>query len=63
MKYIIFFVLSLVTLQRSVAGDKPAAANEYVKFGLSLSQKSLKPGAKAQLLLSLTPKKGIHINL
>ena len=63
MKLCIIAVLSFVVFQISAAGDKPMGANEYVKFALSLSQKNLKPGTKGQLLISLTPKKGIHINL
>lgn len=63
MKLLIIVVLSTFITQFSVAGDKPTPANEYVKFELSLDQKKLKPGTNGQLLISLMPKKGIHINL
>ena len=43
--------------------DKPPAQNTYVQFHVQVKQKSLSPGATGDLLISLKPQEGIHINL
>lgn len=59
------FVLILVFFCVGVAGDgaSPIKKNDRVDFRATLAEKSLKPGAQGTLLVSLVPKKGIHVNL
>ena len=45
------------------SGEKAAAVNSYVKCALEVKKKSLKPGEKGELFISLQPVKGVHINL
>ena len=47
----------------SFAGESPASSNEYVKCTVGLRQRMLKAGATGTILITLEPKKGIHINL
>ena len=62
MRFIAITILSLLLLpDRSMAGDKPPAENEYVKFNIALKEKRLSPGSKGHLLISLKPKKGVQI--
>ena len=64
MKYIValFAFLALLTGGATAFGEKPEE-NASVRCEVSMKQKSLKAGATAQILVSLQPKKGIHINL
>lgn len=45
------------------AGGTAPPTNEYVKFTVGSPQKTVKAGAKAELLFTLTPRTGIHVNL
>jgi len=64
MKYILalFASLALLTGSATAFGEKPEV-NASVRCEVSMRQKSLKAGAMGQILVSLQPKKGIHINL
>lgn len=44
------------------AGDNGHTGNKYVTCEVALRQKLLRPGSTAQLLISLKPMKGIHVN-
>lgn len=58
-KYILIFVLF-------IAVDSVQSApktNRYVAFNISVSEKKLKAGGKGAFLITLTPQKGIHVNL
>ena len=46
-----------------LAGEKPPATNKYVKVEIAVQQKQLQAGTTGQLLISLKPQKGIHINI
>jgi hypothetical protein len=63
MKYV--FILGFVVLFTSPAasGDKPPAQNTYVQCRVQTRQKSFNPGSTGELLISLKPQEGIHINL
>jgi hypothetical protein len=58
---IIFFLL--FPYQLIAGNDKSSPENKYVSCDIVLKQKAIKIGATGDLLISLTPKKGIHINL
>jgi hypothetical protein len=64
MKYILalFASLALLAAGASAFGERPDE-NASVRCEVSMKQKSLKAGATGQILVSLQPKKGIHINL
>jgi hypothetical protein len=64
MKLFFFTSIAVLSFLASTPGaDKPAVVNQYVKYAGKLSAASLKPGASGNLLVSLKPAKGIHINL
>jgi hypothetical protein len=64
MKLFFFTAIAVLSFLASTAGlVKPFADNQYVKFTCKLPSPSLKPGASGNLLVSLKPAKGIHINL
>jgi len=64
MKLILAVFLSFVLLLVVVlAGVDSKSENSYVQCSVAIKQKSLRPGTATQLLISLRPKKGIHINL
>ena len=58
-------VMVLIIFSRAVAGgiQTPKSENEYVTSSISLQKTKLKAGSSGTLLISLKPKKGIHINL
>src|SRR5689334_989511 len=53
--------LFVAAVALSLAGDPPP--NEYVAFKARLAPGPLRAGGRAELLFSLTPKEGIHINV
>jgi len=59
---LIIFVLLLTFNLSLIAGESPKS-NESVKFEISVKPKSMKAGSGGELLISLKPKEGIHINL
>lgn len=64
MKHVVLLVLLLFAGTFPVfGGGNPKTENEYVKTEISLKQNKLKAGASGQVLFSLRPKKGIHVNL
>lgn len=63
-RFMTLTILLLAIYSFAAAGDTPKpVTNEYVKFKISLKEKSLKAGSTGNLLISLQPKKGIHVNL
>ena len=59
----LIIIISLLTFNLTlIAGESPKI-NEFVKCEISVKQKSMKAGATGELLISLKPKDGIHINL
>ena len=64
MKYlIIFFFITALLLQVSIAGAPSPATNLHVKYTAEVKQKKVKAGSTADLVMKLQPEKGIHINL
>jgi hypothetical protein len=61
--FLCFLTLLSATFGSVRAGDKPVAVNEHVKYSAETKKKSLKPGEAGEILISLKPVKGIHINL
>lgn len=57
---VIGFVLSFLLLHTFSPDQKPAV-NDYVGVEISVKQKKLKAGTAGDVLISLKPKKGIHI--
>ena len=54
----------LLALSTSVfAGDEASKGNTYVTSTITLKSKAMKPGSKGQVLITLKPEKGIHINI
>jgi hypothetical protein len=62
MRYIITFLSILLAFSLSSSAEK-SKRNESVSFQIKLKEKTLKPGSTGTVLISLLPKKGIHINL
>ena len=63
MKTLVLTILIVLFLWDSaIAGNTPQK-NPYVNCSVSVKQKKLKSGAKGELLITLTPRQGIHINL
>ena len=62
MRFYAVFLLIFTAFQPGLSIEK-AKSNEFVSFQIKLKEKSLKPGSSATVLISLQPKKGIHINL
>ena len=62
-KFFISCCLVLVFLSTVIGGDNPPTKNSFVASSVSLKQKKIKAGTEGELLITLTPKKGIHINL
>jgi hypothetical protein len=63
-----FFVISLliitIIISNSFAGSgKIETKNKFVACDIVLKQQELKIAENGEILISLTPKKGIHINL
>ena len=63
MKFLILVSLVLVCLGTVVPGENSSTKNSYVKCDVSVKQKKLKPGGDGELLITLIPKQGIHVNL
>jgi hypothetical protein len=62
MRYFILILLIFGTFTPGFSAEK-TKINESVHFQIKLKEKTLKSGSPATLLISLQPKKGIHINL
>ncbi len=56
-------VVLLLSLAFFIGAGTSPVTNEYVKSTISVKEKSIKAGTRGTLLISLVPKKGIHINL
>lgn len=56
---LLIFSLALTIL--APAGEKET--NKFVSYGVSIGPGKVKPGAQGALLFTLTPVKGIHINM
>lgn len=63
MKSLFLIVIVFLFSSSASSGDRPPAQNTYVQFHVQIKEKSLKPGATGELLISLRPQEGIHINL
>ena len=62
------FVISLALIAAVVSsagrtGDASAARNQYVSCRVELNNNALRPGSTGELLITLVPARGIHINL
>jgi hypothetical protein len=62
MRLVTLFLLTFSVFQDSVSAEK-TKTNEHVSFQIRLKEKTLRPGSSATILISMQPKKGIHINL
>lgn len=64
MKYI-FFILtfSFIISIPPIAGNIAFGQNEFVTVDVRLAQSKLKAGGNGKIIISLKPKKGIHINI
>jgi hypothetical protein len=62
MKFIAFMALLAFTTAASLSGTTPTV-NKNVAFKSTIKEKTIKPGMKGTLLVTLKPVKGIHINL
>src|SRR5258707_2539731 len=61
---IIAAILVLVSSFSLIAGGIPSlTANEHVKYEVAMKEQSLKASSTGTLLISLHPKKGVHISL
>ncbi len=56
------FLISLTSLTFGSEKSKPVL-NKHVQFKVSIVEKAIKPGSAGTIQISLTPVKGIHINL
>ena len=65
MKLLLITIVTVLLLPSPLrSGEKVSPPlNKHVKFSAAVKEKKLKPGSTATLLFSLTPDKGIHINL
>ena len=61
--YFVFILLFLSGFDFVLGDDKPKIENEYVTASITLRPSKLRAGNSGELLISLKPKKGIHINL
>lgn len=55
--------LFLLTSGLALSTTPPSTGNKYVQCDVSVNSKKLKAGASGEILISLKPVKGIHINL
>ena len=60
-RLLLSFVVLAACAALALAGDPPS--NEYVTFSAKLEKSSLKAGGRTELLITLRPKEGIHINV
>ncbi|HUL42723.1 MAG TPA: hypothetical protein VLY03_00030 [Bacteroidota bacterium] len=58
-------ILALIVLftASAIAGGNPPTQNSYVQCRVQTKQKNLQPGSSGELLITLKPQEGIHINL
>ena len=61
--FIVLLLLIVILNNSSKGGEGLSAPNQYVVFGVIAKPASLRAGRKCQLLISLKPVKGIHVNL
>lgn len=47
----------------AISSEKPATENQYVKFSAALKRPTMAKGSTGELLITLRPQKGIHVNL
>jgi hypothetical protein len=63
MKELLLVIIPLIFgLSHSPADGSKTDGNSHVNFEASLVSTKIKPGAKGQIVVYLTPAKGIHIN-
>ena len=63
-KFITSVIMVLtMTSPWTMGASKAVTANPYVSCKFEVNKKSFRPGSKGELLITLTPVKGIHINL
>ena len=60
--FVLVFSL-LASVSTGIAGEAAPRPNAFVSCTVSIRPASLKPGSTGTLLISLTPKKGIRVNL
>ncbi len=63
MKTFVLTILIALSLWTYVAEGSTPKKNPFVASDVTFKQKKLKPGAEGTLLITLTPRQGIHINL
>ncbi len=56
------FLALILVHALAIAAGRPAA-NDYVKAEISLATKGMKVGGAGELVIRLTPKPGIHVNV
>ncbi len=62
-KIFILAGIAIISSSFLLAGEKPPTTNKYVKVDVAVQQKQLQAGATGQLLISVKPQKGIHVNI
>ena len=61
--FIAIVIMSIVLLSSyTIAGGTRPPENKYVKCDIVLQKKQLKAGTTGQLLITLKPIRGIHVN-
>ena len=63
MRSIVLLLFTNLVPLMVLSGEKPSPVNQYVQAVVSMKQKTLKPGASGELIITLKPKPGIHVNL
>ncbi len=56
-------VVLLVLSSLGLGGDTVRVENRHVKFSLALSRENVQRGGTGEILITLRPEKGIHVNL
>lgn len=62
-KIFILAGIAIISSSFLLAGEKPPTTNKFVKVEATVQQKQLHSGATGQLLFSVKPGKGIHVNI
>ena len=63
MKYFLLTLVITLATFAGTTGGKPPAKNSSVVFSATIKEKTINIGGTGEILISLKPQKGIHINL